>query len=115
MSTLTSQIIADLRAEMTKTRSDLLWHKERDAIDMQQLQVRYQGLQLAADQYSESRDYWFQRAKHYHTVLQAVYHFWANDPLVFGDDATLGTAAARHQEIMQLVRATLESNGGPLP
>lgn len=110
-----NQIVADLRQELAQARADLVWHKERDAIDSQQLQVQLKGMMLAADQYSASRDHWFREAKRYRTILEAVYHFWARDPQVFGDDASLGSAAVKHSKIMHQVTEALQNHGALYP
>lgn len=49
-------------------------------------------------------------------VLDAVKHFWLNDPLAFGDDATPTTLAGRFGAIGQLCCDTLElvPTGAPL-
>lgn len=45
-------------------------------------------------------------------ALEAVAHFWRNDPLAFGDDATPTTLAVRFAVIAQLCVDTLEHTPG---
>lgn len=67
----------------------------------------YRELRLMAMQ-SELR--WTQeRVKHLRACVEAVVHFWRNDLLAFGDEATPTTLAGRFADIAQICADALET------
>jgi hypothetical protein len=66
-------------------------------------------LEAALGQALAERDRARAELAQYRRCLEAVAHFWRNDPLAFGDESTSGTLAVRFAEIAQLCCDALEA------
>jgi len=50
-----------------------------------------------------------EREKAYRAALDAIKHFWLNDPIAFGDEATPTSMAGRFADLARLCIDTLEA------
>lgn len=82
--------------------------------DQQELAACQRAIEAAKDEiaaWKRHADQAERDAAQYRRCLEVVVHFWRNDPLAFGDDATPTTLAGRFATLAHICEGALETVG----